>query len=939
MHRFRSNNSRRDQTIQSTNDLIHAAFNPGRKSRSRSRADSTTSEQQKEKKDKKWYQHRPSFNFITIHYMYIMSCTILGSVIIYGSQNMPYIDALFFAAGASTQSGLNTIDLNQLYLYQQVVLMLWACITTPIFINTSVVVIRLYWFQKRFKHLVERARENQRTWAKSRTKSEAKVEQDPVNLEKGVAGRDITVLHHTTKPNGMSDHPKYGPAGDHEVKEMDAKAASTNSNSTDAQHNDSTDGSQTLTAGNTIESHTQVEDAPAPPLHTRAITFPDNLPAPHHDATPASEPLDISQHIAIVKRQQEAAKAREGTLRIPGPRDFDRGEVPEEIQAVPAVRRRGTADSNEEADHITRMLTQNSEQGRFNADDHPVRRGITINEPAERPKRTQTTGTADVPVEDVASPFRNGLRRIITPLLPHHHRASSDHDSRSFFARTGTGRSGTFGSRNNTDAGYLSYAATIGRNSAFIGLSEEQREELGGIEYRSLKLLLKILICYYVGFHTLALLVYLPWIEYTQPWKGIVESDGITPGWWAVFTAASMFNDLGFTLTPDSMISFQMAVLILLIGSFLIIIGNTGFPVMLRFVIWCMSKCVIPDSPVWQELRFLLDHPRRCFTLLFPSRANWILFGILAILNILDLIFFIVLNIGDPIVGDMPAGIQVLNGWFQAASTRTAGFSSVNIATLAPGIQVSYMIMMYISVLPIALSVRNTNVYEEASLGFYAQENETDMNDKGFIAQHLRRQLSFDLWYVFGGFFIIAIIEGQRLSAMSDPAFSLFAVLFEIVSAYGTVGLSLGYPTVNASFSSQLHTGSKLIIAAMMIRGRHRGLPYALDRAVLLPSEERFMRESEEAAKRYGRRSSVNEGPPRRQTWNGLDDDGNDVLDDAEPGAPINRQDTRLSRRASNASGFSNMTSNRRTRRHPGRHLAKLLVGGLGAGPTISKYD
>src|SRR5437773_1373552 len=106
----------------------------------------------------------------------------------------------------------------------------------------------------------------------------------------------------------------------------------------------------------------------------------------------------------------------------------------------------------------------------------------------------------------------------------------------------------------------------------------------------------------------------------------------------AFFTAASMFNDLGFTLTPDSMASFRAAVFPLLLGSFLIIIGNTGFPCMLRLIIWLMSKFATVDSPLWEELHFLLDHPRRCFTLLFPSNATWWLFWILVVLNSLDLI-------------------------------------------------------------------------------------------------------------------------------------------------------------------------------------------------------------------------------------------------------------------------------------------------------------
>ena len=106
-----------------------------------------------------------------------------------------------------------------------------------------------------------------------------------------------------------------------------------------------------------------------------------------------------------------------------------------------------------------------------------------------------------------------------------------------------------------------------------------------------------------------------------------------------------MFNDLGFTLTPDSMVSFQKAVVPLLFGSFLIIIGNTGFPCMLRLIIWLSSLFVPRESGIWEELKFLLDHPRRCFTLLFPNQATWWLFWILVVLNGVDLVLFIILDV------------------------------------------------------------------------------------------------------------------------------------------------------------------------------------------------------------------------------------------------------------------------------------------------------
>ena len=182
----------------------------------------------------------------------------------------------------------------------------------------------------------------------------------------------------------------------------------------------------------------------------------------------------------------------------------------------------------------------------------------------------------------------------------------------------------------------------------------------------------------------------------------------------------------------------------------------------------------------------------------------------------------------------------------------------MNLANLHPGIQVSYMIMMYISVFPIAISVRRTNVYEEKSLGIYgsATEESEDEKEPSYVGAHLRRQLGFDLWYISLGLFIIAIAEGGQLANTNEYAFTLFSVLFEIVSAYGTVGLSLGYPNVDTSFSAQFGVVSKLVVIAMQIRGRHRGLPYELDRAILLPSDSLHLKEDVDAAKRAGRRNS-----------------------------------------------------------------------------------
>jgi hypothetical protein len=211
--------------------------------------------------------------------------------------------------------------------------------------------------------------------------------------------------------------------------------------------------------------------------------------------------------------------------------------------------------------------------------------------------------------------------------------------------------------------------------------------------------------------------------------------------------------------------------------------------------------------------------------------------------------------------------------------------------------------------------MRRTNVYEEKSLGVYGGADEDEEGkEHSYVGTHLRRQLSFDLWYVFLGFFVIAIVEGSRLENTNDYAFTLFSVLFEIVSAYGTVGLSLGYPGINASFCAEFKNLSKLIIVAMQIRGRHRGLPYALDRAILLPSESLHKKEDADALLR--RRGSTLSNAAQLE---GFTD---------HHGISVGERKRRGSEATQNGTTGGNHGSNR---------LVKLLSGALSAGPTIPR--
>ncbi|KAI1125011.1 cation transport protein-domain-containing protein [Nemania abortiva] len=760
----------------------------------------------------------PHFNFITIHYFWIIGWTIIGSILMYatGRGQLAYIDALAFAAGANTQAGLNTVDVNLLNTFQQLVMYFCALLSNPITIHSSVVFLRLYWFEKRFQHITQEARSRRATLSRSRSKAQI----DSATLERGLhAGnnddaRDIGTSARTTNGGLLLEYSMNGAIKSDQL-------ANTSGSEDSSEHLDPIEEPRAAHPQITFAKEVRRSDA---------IEDDDDTPVPLPEKRPNAD------HIAILEKQRKADK---NVLRIPGPRDADMGAVPEEFDPENPHPRREP--SLERPQIAFRTLPHGEER----------QQTITIAEP-DRPRKED--GSMAKNAEESETTLRYRKSRTGDRIHRHDTEATTqDHVNPLRRIKTVLTQS-----KEVDPMPYLSWTPTIGRNSLFVDLTEEQREELGGIEYRSLKTLAMVLTIYFWGYSIFGIITLVPWIVHNNPFYGsIVEADGINKVWWGFWTANSAFMDLGFTLTPDSMNSFNTAIFPLLVMSFLIILGNTGFPVALRFMIWLGSLIAPRGSGVWEELRFLLDHPRRCFTLLFPSNANWWLFFILVALNAIDLILFIVLDLGHGIVSELPLNIRFLDGWFQAASTRTAGFSCLNLAELHPAVQTSYLIMMYISVFPVAISIRQTNVYEEKSLGVYETVNDVDDDDQpsiSYLGTHLRRQLSFDLWYVFLGYFILTITEGPRI--MSGEI-SMFAVLFEIVSAYGTVGLSLGYPNTNASLCAQFTVLGKLVIIAMMIRGRHRGLPYGLDRAVLLPSENLNRKEIEDAELRLQRRQST----------------------------------------------------------------------------------
>lgn len=394
----------------------------------------------------------------------------------------------------------------------QVVFYFIAMIANPIFINTMVVFVRLYWFEKRFQHVVTEARGRPR----SRTKSEPKDDPDLGRVEQGVNGRNIVVLHNgdiekTNGADGIITQRLAGP-------ESESPTGSSIS--------------QGELAAEIRDRPGELPPVKAPSFH-REVTFAkvESEEIPHSPPHRLPQRLSPEQHIEFLQNQRNP-KDKE-TLQIPGPREYDLGQGPVPLET--------NADGAPLINQITSPVESRGISSGF-----PVKRNITIEAP-DHPRARSDTGTFSKLTQRKTA---NSDQTKVTVATE-----EGGPPSARLRTRTGTFTSlmgfGTKEKEEKEPMPYLSWQPTIGRNSAFMDLTEEQREELGGIEYRSLKTLAIVLVCklagrwfsharllicsvpaYFLLFHLLGVITLLPWILRSSTWGSVIDAFGLSRTWW-----------------------------------------------------------------------------------------------------------------------------------------------------------------------------------------------------------------------------------------------------------------------------------------------------------------------------------------------------------------------------------------------------------------------
>ncbi|CAJ2500134.1 Uu.00g029870.m01.CDS01 [Anthostomella pinea] len=253
-------------------------------------------------------------------------------------------------------------------------------------------------------------------------------------------------------------------------------------------------------------------------------------------------------------------------------------------------------------------------------------------------------------------------------------------------------------------------AYKVGRNAQFHSLTIEERENLGGTEYRALRLLSIFVPIYFFAWQILGSVALGAWIANNQPQPAL--DNAISPWWNGIFNGVSAFNNSGMSVLDLNMIPYGGSYFVLIVMGAMILAGNTAYPLFLRLSLWlspasthvgrhlfslgtymtgtnATSSAVLEDYVEWKAtLEYILKYPRRVYTSLFPSRQTWWLLFMLFTLNGTDWVAFEILNLGNPTLANTPIGSRVIDGLFQALAVRSGGFYVVSIPTLYIGLQV-----------------------------------------------------------------------------------------------------------------------------------------------------------------------------------------------------------------------------------------------------------
>lgn len=256
--------------------------------------------------------------------------------------------------------------------------------------------------------------------------------------------------------------------------------------------------------------------------------------------------------------------------------------------------------------------------------------------------------------------------------------------------------------------------------------------------------------------------------------------------WYGLFHSVSSFNNAGFALFSDNLIGFAADPFICLPLCAAIIVGGLGFPVL-------------------RQLRKEFPHPLR-----WTMNTRLVLSGSIVLL-LIGTVYITVLEWSNPrTLGAYDPMARILIGFFHSVQTRTAGFNSVDIGQMHDETWVGMDILMYIGGGP-AGTAGGIKVTTFAVLLFILLTELRGELSVHIFGKRLSRAVHRQAIAVV--LISIAAVMAGTIGLMLVTGLTFDTVLFEAVSAFGTVGLSTG-------ITYGLPPAAQMILVLLMFIGR-----------------------------------------------------------------------------------------------------------------------
>ena len=284
--------------------------------------------------------------------------------------------------------------------------------------------------------------------------------------------------------------------------------------------------------------------------------------------------------------------------------------------------------------------------------------------------------------------------------------------------------------------------------------------------------------------------------------------------YFAVFHAISAYCNAGFCLYSQSLMDFSSDPLVSLTVALLIICGGIGFLVMLEL------KRVLFRSHKARRARRLSVHSKLVLTLT-------------ALLLIAGTLGFLIIEWNHSMARlSLPA--KVLAAFFQSVTARTAGFNTLNFGKMANVTLLFTILLMFIGAASGStgggIKVNTLGVLFALSRSRLRGEEATSIFRRTLTAETVGRAISvFVVAVIVIYAATMALTVSELGTTIHEESRGLFLeLLFEVVSAFGTVGLSVGV-------TSKLSALGKLILVVVMFVGRLGPLSIAVALSVRQP--------------------------------------------------------------------------------------------------------